>query len=339
MALFSNSSGFTKTKGVLKVRNRHLIPESTIRGKRILESAVEEEKSALDWYASTVEYWTRLRSGRLCSCQTEAIVTEEVERKNEGGLSLRDFIKSNDLSLPVKDFCPICYGNKYVGGYNRYGVNTVVLDFTSTPRASSIQLIRQTPHWYKPTNKTGTITWQFYVPKYFIAIGDISIRWHERPTNWSLKLDGNDFSKQLLDSSKGQKVSLSLDMRDSTNENAGVYAIFIQFIVTDPSVKVDMPRQTINYGQGDWGTIDSVQSDITVNVGSQIESPHTTDMMIDKNGIIWRVLEAEKGNPFGLTIYNTYQCRRVRDFEHYYILPSMAINQVYNKDNKLTFIE
>lgn len=340
MGVYSNTSGLAKAKGPAKIRNRHLIPESTTRGKRILDSAVEEEVSALEWYSTTAEYWIKLTSGRLCSCQDKTVEVEIEEREKDGGLSLRDFIMTNDLSLPARDFCPICFGNKYVGGYSRFGVDTIVLDATAKPRASStIELVKELPHWYRPTNQTGSVTWNFFVPKYFDSLGDIAIRWHEKPTTWSIKIDGSPFSRSLLDSSKGNKIALTIDMKDSTNKNAGVYAIFLQFIVKDPNIRIDAPRQTISYGSGDWGTLDSVQGEQTINVDRQIEHPHTSDLIVDSNGILWRPIEIEKGNPFGKTIFNTMQCRKVQPFELYYIVPSLAVSRIYNKNTNLTFIE
>lgn len=326
------TSTLVQGRGPLKVRNRHLIPEASTRGRRIMLSAAEEEHSAVQFYTNTVEYWKRLFHGRKCSCTNETVQSTKESLENTGTVSLKDFIYSDTL-LPTQDFCPICLGYKFVGGYQKYGTTQIVLDSTLGPRLNKINAINDAPTWYKPTSSLGTLTWTVQLPLHFISVGDICIKWKEIPSHWDLKIDGTSLTSDLLYASRGLKVVFSLEMKDGSNDNAGLYGIFIQLNDKNTDIKIDIPNQELVYGQGDFGTIDSVQGEITANIDRTLEDVNTTDLFVDKKGVIWRVVGANKTDVFDTVVFSTLSCRKVQAFENYYIMPSLKIHNIYHASN------
>jgi len=334
--ILTTTAGFTKARIPRGGRNKYLIPEATLRSKRILSGAAEEMKVAIEYYDSDVEYYSRLKNGVQCTCQQASVDREVVEAKTDGA-SLSDFLLSLNQELPNQDYCPICFGTTFVGGYKRLGADTIILDASSKPRPYRCNLVKERPYYYKPTNKLGHIEWQITVPKYFSAVLNIAIKWKEEPEQWDLKIDGSTITKSLLESLKGDKVTIRLEMKDSTNENAGFYAAFIQLaIVNDGYIRCDSPRNTISY-TGEINVVDEVQSSITINFSDIGYDLSSRDLVIDNNGIIWRLLEIEYNNPLDVTISYTCQARLVRAYETYFQLPSKILQKHYN-ENLYTFI-
>jgi len=161
---------------------------------------------------------------------------------------------------------------------------------------------------------------------------------HNRTVAGDITLDKSiTVTKALLESLKGDKVTVRLEMKDSTNDDAGFYAAFIQLgIVNDGYIRCDSPRNTISY-TGEINAVDEVQSSITINFDSTVSNLSSRDLVIDDNGIIWRLLEIENNNPMDVSISFSCQARLVRAYEHYFQLPSKIIQKHYN-ENLYTFI-
>lgn len=300
-------------------RNEHLMPEIVERKKALLSQAQREHKNAINAYPCAVDYYQIKRTGRPCTCY---VVTD-----NEGDvtdLSFKDFLMSQTLELKPENYCPICFGTKRIGGYNHYGYNTVVLTSADSPRVSGVNLVKSSPFYYASTNTLGSVTWRLSVPQYFESC-QVAIRWNVKPSQYSLEVNGST-TYDWADL-KGQRVELTLKMRDSVAENAGVYAVFLDFKIGD-SLNVDMPRDTVKY-TGELNVVDEVESQITINFDGNVV-PTTKDILIDPKGLLWRILEVERNDPHGVNISQNANARLVRKFETGYLLPNPRLNLNYN---------
>jgi len=330
--IYSSTTGFVKPHIRKDARNAHLLPEARTRSKRILTGASEEAVKAQAYYPYWVEFYRCMQNGRQCTC-----VDESVEREKEttelGGASLSDFLLTLNEELPNEDYCPICFGTKLVGGYDRVGAFTLVLDGTLAPRPSKIRLEKDRPWVYRPTNKTGTLTWSnVELPTYFTDVLNVAIKWDEEPDEWSFTVDGVAVDKDSLESRKGEKVDFVLSMKDSVNDKAGLYAIFFQFEVTNGFIQADMPRKTVSY-TGDLNVVDEVQGQVTINFDRSVGQVTTRDLIVDQDGYIYRITENERNNPMEVQVSNTCQSRLVRAWEKYFFMPSKVISRVYQEHN------
>ncbi len=334
--VYTNLKGFAKIRGPGKVRNAHLIPEVTLRSKRILQQAQEEEERALDYYPNSIEYYKLLINGRRCTCKEEKIEFDQ-EKQKDAGASLDDFLFQHNLSLPDKDYCPLCFGNTYVGGYYKLGSSLIVLDATLTNRPYRTNLIKEKPYYFKPNNKWGYIKWRVSLPKYYDDITDVAIKWKEEPNEWEFLLNDEPVTKDLLLASKGQSVDFKVRMKDSINDNAGFYGVFIYFKISRVAIQADMPRHTVSY-VGELNVIDETQNIITINFDKSIREVNTTDLVVDQNGLLYRIIECEKINPMAINIASSCQARLVRAFEKYFLLPNKILYSTYNIKELYTFI-
>jgi len=329
--IYSSTAGFAKPHVNKDARNAHL-HEARLRSQRILTGASEEAVKAQAYYPYSVEYYRIISNGRQCTCTDES-VERSVVASELGGVSLSDFILNLNEEIRTEDYCPICFGVKLVGGYDRLGAYTQVLDGTLQPRPSKVRLEKERPWVYRPTNKPGTLTWSSVeLPTYFKDVLNVAIKWDEEPDSWSLTVDGVAVDKDSLEARKGQIVNFVLNMKDSTNDKAGVYAIFFQYEVTNGQIQADMPRKTVSY-TGDMNVVDEVQSSITINFDRSAGVVTTRDLVIDQEGFIYRIVECEKNNPMEVQVSNTCQARLVRQWEKYFIMPSKIVNMKYNENN------
>lgn len=317
-------SGFSKLRAK-QARNSALVPEVSLRSKRILKGAAQELSNSLAFYPKTVELYKRLNSGRACSCTKKKI--ELVQQQQDNALFFSDFILKFDGRLTeTKDECPICFSTGFSGGYNRVGCHHITLDST-LPHTSSLEQSLDPPYYFKPNNKIKTVSWEITLPKYFNKVANVAIRWKEEPEQWELLLDNKPFSSSYLLSKAGSKIIFSVSMKDGLNQNAGLYCIFIQLAVGTENIQADMPRITTSY-TGEMNISDEPQNNITINLGN-VGELSTKDLIIDDIGYIWRIIEIEYLNPMNVEMGYTCQARFCRNFETYFILPSKIINKLY----------
>ncbi len=316
------SGKLTKTKQKTG-RNIHLIPEVTERSKRILTQAQNEANNAFSVYENTVEFFKFKTSGIPCTCFSN---TNEAEAE----FSLKDFIMESRLEIKPQDFCPICFSSKFVGGYNKVNHDTIVLSASTSFKLTKIDLIKDSPFWFKPTNKIGTVSWQVNIPKYFKS-AQIYIKWKSKePNHYRFLVNGSLYSG--LDNFKGMNIDLSMEMKDSSNIDAGLYAVFIVFEISDTPVYADMPRHTQSF-TGDSNIVDEVESNITINFNNV--TPSTRDLVIDKYGLLWRIIQVERNNPFGIEVTNNCQARLVKRFELTFMLWSETLKLNYTPEYTL----
>jgi len=322
--MLRTGSGRVGHNARFKARNRHLVPEVTQRAERVLEQVVEEEAAALDVYPSLGEYWHRKINGPQCTCRRE-----KEEETGEELFDLTKFIQGTAMNLIDDAFCPLCFGTGFVGGYYKHGTVNIVLEGSQEPRAHRVQLVKESPYYYKPTNKRGTVTWKVQIPARFSSVGDVAIRWKEAPAQWSLTIDGEPFTKDLLAIHAGDIVDITLIMKDSSNEDAGFYGLFMQFIVkSEGLIPLDIP---LSVKKSTGVASEETESSVSINFGS-ITNSRSADTVVDHEGFVWRLIEVAENKPMDKTISVTAQARLVRQFEVYYLLPSRRINSSYKTD-------
>lgn len=335
MSIYTTKSGLARPRVPRPARNKHLLPEVSLRSKRILSAAKEENDVATQVVQWKAEYYRRLKNGRMCSCRDESVESQISEDK-QTGTSINDFLLKEENVLENSTLCPICFNTGFVGGYDREGVETQVLDATNRFRLNKVNLMKERPYWFRPTDKVGSVTWKVQVPKHFESIANISIRWKEEPKQWSLKVNENDEIEDELENSRGGNADVKLQMKDSTNENAGVFAIFIQFIVSEPYINIDFPNYERSY-EGEFNVDEGAQESAKVNISGNVTNISTKDLLIDENGFIWRITRITENNPMDVNISSTLESRLVHKFEKYYMMPSKIISKRYH-NNYYTFV-
>ncbi len=338
MGIYSTTSGFAKPRVQRDPRNGHLNPEVRTRIKRILTQAQREENEAVKVYPKYVEYYKILAHGRQCTCTNESIERDIEKVADSSGVNFSDFLMNlTGKLLPEREQCPICFGTGFPGGYYRVGTQTFCFDASLPHKAVKVNTIRGYPYYFNPSHKLGSVAWKFNVPKYFDRVLNVAVKFKEEPNQWNLTVDGSDISEDALLAFQNNTVDLKLEMKDASNINAGFFAIFIQLGVSKYDVQCDMPRLTKTY-QGDFNIRDDVNSNITINFDNSVQDIKTTDLVIDDEGFIWRIIQNEPNNPMEVLISNTSEARLVRHFEKYFILPSKVVNRFYNENNYIFLI-
>jgi hypothetical protein len=329
MTLYSNKPVLTRTR-TKDGRNAHLT-EAHNRAKKLLHQASREGDMAVRFYRDKVEYWKEISNGRPCSCTIDYLQREK-EESEQNGISLDDFLlESVNEFLLSEDYCPVCFGNRIVGGYRRQGTTTIVLDATYPNKVEGVSLVREKPFYLNATDRWGSIYWKINLPR-FLFVESVAIKWKSPPRKWELLVDGEKINEKKFNTYSSQPADVELRMLGS---EGGLYAIFIQLAVSETLINCDKPRWTVSY-TGELNVRNEVQSSITANFGPSLKNPTSTDIMIDGDGYIWRVVEVELNNPMEVNIGFTCQARLVRAFERYFILPSKRIQNKYGS-NHYTF--
>lgn len=321
-------------------RNRRLVRDTPGILSTALQRVSDEEVNALTINPTLVAYYKRLLNGRRCTCKDSSLEDAYNKEELETAISIDEFLVRIPTLSSAKASCPICFETGYVGGYERVGCKTVVLDYTSKPTISKIQVNKLRPYWYQALSRTGTITWTTRIPKYYTKIVDLIIAWKEEPRSWLLQVDNQDFSESYIRSKKGNNVAFSIKMKDKSNENAGIYAIFIVFAVASSYlVNADFPNlnKTVT---ADFNINNDIVSPIQINLDRTVTTLNTTDVMIDSRfNRVWRVLEIINNEPIaGVILHRETQSRVVREFEHIYQIPNSIIKDVYPSLEKYSYI-
>jgi hypothetical protein len=332
MPISTNINHLTYKLPQRDARNARLNPEVQTIVKQDLDIVTKEEVEAFKVNPTLIAYYKRRYNGRRCTCTTGSMADKEEAAIVNRGMSIDEFLVDIPALFPHRDNCPVCFDTGFVGGYERIGCHTIVLDYLAPHTASKLEVVTKRPYWLKATSSTGTVSWTLTIPRYFVSLQDIVIRWNEEPRSWALLLNGSPISESLLEANKGNEVTLTLRMKDGNNKNAGVYAVFIVLsLVDDPFVKGDFPNVTRSITSDDY-TIDSIVNPIQVNLSNRVNKVEATDLFIDTRfKQIWRLLEIMHNEPIDkVVIHREAQCRRVKAFELYYMLPNKLIQGVYD---------
>lgn len=336
--------GLMKPSARIRARNAHLIPEIYLRASRILQSAKEETIMANSVVRRMAELWTKIRTGRKCSCCQDVDTFNQSKAQHKGVPDIAEFIKSGNLRiLNEKEFCPICYGTEFVGGYNLLGTTSVVLD-ASHPNISlkgNVSIKQGSPYTILCGN-SGTVSWTIDLPKYFLSIHTIVLHWYPKPPeDFSLLINDKPFDMDLFNilgqTSRKEKTKISVKINDASGKIQLYYIRFILKTTRNTLISVDIPNYTYSYS-GELQVHNECQSTITANFDGQHGKIGTSDIFVlEDDGIIWRVIENEYNTPMGVNISNNTQARLVRSFENYYTIPSKLALKAYPLPN-YTFI-
>lgn len=318
-------------------KNKHLVPEVHLRAKRLLEISAQEENSAFEVHPIFVCYYRKLKNGKQCTCQIESI-DRDTTKQEKSSISLSDFLINTPTLLQTKDNCPICFNTGFIGGYERLGCFSHILDSTSNFETSNISLEKSRPYIFRPNNKEGHITWNIIIPKYFEHIEDLAIRWDIEPSEWRLELNGSIVTSDVLEAEKGNEVEFTLYMREPRSKQSGFFSIFIIYNVANSLIPANFPNITESL-TADMNIVQDINTPQSVYFDNTLKQIYTTDMFIDtRYQKIWRVLEIENNDPFSQVIDHKTTCRVCRDFEENYLIPNKLLIGKYPIKDLYTFI-
>ena len=321
-------------------RNRHLVPEVNLRTKRYMEVAALEENNAFTVHPIYCAYYKKLNHGRLCTCREDQINKDIQETAEQKPIAIADFLLNVPQLLPTRDNCPICFDVGFVGGYQRMGSISHVLDYTFPAKTSGgVRVEKSRPYIFRPSDKIGKVTWNLRIPKYFDRIEDVAIRWMQEPKEWALIINNNEFNKDEIEVNKNMVVDIELSMRDANNPDAGCYAIFMVFgISEDVLIKANFPNLTKSL-TADFNITNEIQSPQPVYFSSELDRCDSTDLFIDTRfHRLWRVLEIETNAPYGKVIDYKTNARVIKDFERAYLVPNKLLAGKYPMIDFYTFV-
>ena len=333
--------GLMKPSARVTARNSHLMPEIHQRAQRVLQSAREEAIMALNVVREMGELWSKYKNGEVCTCTQQQRKLNETEEASKGNIDILDFLKSGNKGvLTNREFCPICYGTGIVGGYNLLGTYSIMLH-AATPglKLNKLSVEQQAPYRIR-CGTSGTATWEVQLPKYFIQCHTIVAHWTPNPPEkFELLLNDKPFNIDLfnlLGQTNPDKIKLSIRMEDSTGKVSLDYLRVILKMNRDTLVSVDIPNYTYNY-TGSLSVQQEVQSSITMNFAGTVDIDTSDVIVLEKDGVMWRIIENEFNAPMGVTISSNCQARLIRSFENYYLLPSKCAHTKYPMKNYTFF--
>jgi len=349
MALINTQPfGMMKPSPRITARNAHLIPEIYLRAKRTLHSAKEETVMANSVVRRMAELWIKKKTGEKCTCTETVDNNDECNCKCKGAPDIAEFIKSGNLRiLNSKEFCPLCYGSGYIGGYDLQGTTSVVLHARNNPNLVKLKLsdglsIKKGSPYTILCGTHGKATWTFDLPRYFLNTHTIVLYWRPRPPkDFKLYLNKEEFNLDVFNTlgqiRKPDKVSITLEIEDTSGKIELFYLRFFLKTSKNTLVSVDIPNYTYSY-TGELSIQNENQSSITANFdGSLGKIDATSVFILQDDGIAWRVIENEFYNPLGVNVYNATQARLIRSYEQAYIMPSKAGLNTYPLEN-FTFL-
>jgi len=314
-------------------RNKHLIPEVSVRAERILKGVAKEENSAFAMHSVYCCYYHKLKNGRPCTCRYDRLEVDVERTAEDKAIVLSDFLLNVPQLVPDGDSCPICLDTGFVGGYERTGTFSIVLDPTLAHNTTAgVRLEKSKPYVFRPSNVSGDITWTITIPTYFTNVTDVAIRWDEEPEEWSVKLDNVTLTEDLLEDSKGEEVTIKFSMTDGSNKAAGMYCIFLVFNVSDSYlISSNFPNIETTL-TGDMNIVNDITSPQSVYFDDAVGDCLTTDLFLDTRwNKLWRVVSLETNAPYENIIDRKTQSRIVRDFEKHLMIPNKLLVGYYNK--------
>jgi hypothetical protein len=318
-------------------RNVHLLPEIHARAKRMLVQASKEMINANSSVVlnRTCEIWKAKLSGPTCTCTLKSDEATK-ERSKDSYLDLKSFLITKEISpAKVKESCHICYGTGFVGGYDLQGASTTVLDCSSEPSLKEATLVRERPWWVKASSKS-KVSWLTVIPKYIVDVYGVLIKWKEEPNKYRLFIEDELLTRESLLNYAGKRVSITLEMKDSSKKEAGVYAIFLVFATGSTQVNVDIPNFTRSFS-GTLRVWSEIQESITANFDSRVNNLTPMDIFVIQEGFIYRIVEVESNKPLDVVISWNCQCNLVRQQAWYYHIHSKLVLNQYTLPNT-TFI-
>lgn len=324
----TSTSGIFRSR-ILGGRNQHLLPEIHARAKRMLLQAQQEHINANSSVVMELcEVWKAKRNGAACSCTKKAIEAEAQEH-SDTYFDLKAFLLNKDIvPAKIQERCPVCFGTGFSGGFDLQGSQLVTLDATNVYKMKEASIVEDRPWWIETPTKMSKATWLVTLPKYAIDVYGVCVKWKNKPSKYSVELDGEPISQVRILANLGKRVKITVKVKDSNVPDLGIYAVFLYFVTGSTMVNVDIPLWTKSFS-GSLRVWEEVQESVTANFDARVNNLTAQDLFILKEGYIFRITEVEENRPLNVNISWNCQANLVRPNQHYYILPSKISLNLY----------
>jgi len=289
-------------------------PEGYVRKtatEELLPDAQEMTDDALNVAGFPAYIYRKRKCGRYCSCNDKHFYTPNSE-------------------------CLVCFGTGRVGGYDKSGFQTDVLD-VSYPKQSKYNVIinpNVKPNHYElnPVKIEGVVVFEVPIPK--CQYIDKLICYVSTPKNTSFEMfvapeSSNNFqpaTRELINSYINGGVSkmqlqVTLKRDNTTIESPTLTHVYVRWAVSPQSFLLNLPNLTKSIAGGDFQLPDifeTIEMEITHKVGEL----STEDFFeIVKTGDRLKITEITAHDPIHINLGYSGSVRPVTDFEVYKSIP------------------
>lgn len=338
--------------GKPNARNAHLLPEIYKRSQDMIQVASQEMANAVSVERNNlVEVWKELKSGSKCTC-SKSRNSQELSKEKNAILDLRSFLMTGNLQvLSNEEFCPLCSGSGFIGGFGLKGT------FLQSLHAGNIVSSKENPvkkgsPWSIPCIASGDISWFLTIPKYYDEVYSLTTKWGNGVPEYSLYIGANKepLTRESIRNYAGKRILITMHLNvdsskmytfdprsdESDATDAGIkediniptfFCLNLYFIVAETLIPVDLPNYTYNY-TGELSVQNERNSTVSANFAADSGVDATT-VFVTKDGIIWRINSVVVNKPLEVPVSLDCEARLVRTFENYYMLPSRATAKEY----------
>jgi hypothetical protein len=252
-------------------------------------------------------YYFKKVQGRECSCVKE---NETAEGK-----------------------CPICYKTGWVGGYDKFGTHTEILDITA--RHSSFNILgdytqRPVPMLLEKDQIFGSMTFDLELRQNNGALDLLQILDYQ-PEGSSIKyfiMQGLSWVQLTPESLTGQlnqhaiKIKVDMSRLNLNFPSPKLTAIRIRYNLRDElMIHSDWPHPKNSRALSEYGVFNQWQScEINMDDTIPVITPEDWVYRSDRNER-WKIIESDRYDPLTLTIGWNLTARLVQPFEIYHTFP------------------
>lgn len=285
----------------------------TISKESLVERIVAKSQAAVKVNRVRAAFYQRLRAGRRCSCF--------------------------EASEEAQNQCIVCIGTGVVGGYEKYGCRTEILDVTR-PDIIAVNV--------KPAYKDQTHPVRFKLldgAKYGYVETKIRIRpntgvadaaqfiasikhpgtnataWVKSPSApiWDA-LTKENFQARLASTEMQLRIVLERNDIDTPSPTANVVRVRYQ-LLEDVLINVDIPRSPNSFSLGDLGVFEEFQT-LTFFLDNTLQDVNSNDFFqLERDQRRWKAIEVNDNTPFGVRTSWFITVRRIQGSEGINALP------------------
>lgn len=291
---YNNPNTITRPGNVLAGRKGKIVAEW------MAQQIEERNQQAVSFHPQEYYFYQQKQYGRLCSC--------------------------HEAGIP-DGLCPICFGEGWVGGYNKWGTQTFVFDTThfhvlteQAKLASSINFDLRTDSWTLESSGIGYIYWEMDVGQW----STIDVIRIIKNNNVIVQWKGNDkwFTLNKLTFDQKGKVQF----RAILNGDLGrpiFTGIFLRFnTLLDTTIKINIPLISESRQVNEYGFYDSFD---TINFwlpGKYLQRIGSRDWWYSlEEGTRWRNINQKPNKVFRYTLSWDITTRLVQPIEGIYQFP------------------
>lgn len=288
----------------------------TIALQQLVPRIAEKNKRAISVNPKYYYYFIRKTMGRKCSCV-------DSESTPEGQ-------------------CPICWHTGIVGGYDKYGTITEVID-TTYP---NITLVNVEPNFSDLTRPVmfklssdaniGFIETSLqlrynihkvdYITNVFRKIAGNTVQPYIRSSNEATYVPLTSDSLQARLSSSLVYIKVVLSRIDSTYEEPVFSHLMLRYKVKD-DVRIwgDQPRRVESVALAEFGIYENFSS-LSIFFDNTIEKFNTTDWLTRlDDDTRWKIIEVSPNRPLNINTSSMVTARKVQIFDIYTMFPAESI--------------